>query len=137
MNNRYILVVIGLVLTLCAWAESPQECLKKHGDRFCIFVNPTPDETEIEGFNIERIALNKSATYLYVKTTQSKEDIVFSIQEMTRGGRLLMVLSLEDGSSLAITEDFDVMYQDDKGRGALFRYDEDRTLEYRRISKGD
>ncbi len=137
MSRRVIFIVTTLLMSLCVWAETPEECMKKHRDRVCIFVNPTPDETEITGFNIERIAINKSATNVYVKITQCDEDIIFPIKDMTRGGRLLMVLSLEDGGSLVVTEDFDVMYQDSTGKGALFRYDQDKTLEYQRISKKD
>lgn len=137
MRCRIIFLAITLMMSLCVWAETPEECMNKHRDRVCIFVNPTPYETEMTGFNIERVAINKSATNVYVKITQNNDDIVFPIKDMTRGGRLLMVLSLEDGGLLVVTEDFDVMYQDSNGKGALFRYDQDKTLKYQRISKKD
>lgn len=122
-------------MSLSAWAESPIECYKKHGDRFCLFVNPKTDASDIKEFNIERIALNKSATKVYIKTTQSDDDIVHNIEKMTKGGNYQMILDLENGDTLCVTEDFDVMYLKADGGGAIFHFDQTPTLEYRSLRK--
>lgn len=137
MIHKLIVIIAILIMSFNTWAETPEECLKKHEGSVCIFVNPTPYKTEIKGFNIERIAINKSATKVYVKTIECDDDVILPITNMTRGGSLLMILTLENGALLAVTEDFDVMYQDKNGKGALFKYDQERTLEYHKISKSD
>lgn len=122
-------------MSLCGRAETPHECYEKHGDRFCLFVNPNTDASEIKGLNIERIALNQSATKVYIKTTQSKDDIVHDIEKMTKGGRYMMILDLENGDTLCVTEDFDVIYLNANNEVALFHFDQTPTLEYRKLRK--
>lgn len=124
-------------MSLSVWAETPEECYKKHGDRLCVFVKPTPRESEIKDFNIERMVIDKSATHAFIKILQHSDDIVYEIENIRRGGAFLMVAALKGGAILTVDSDFDISFFNEEGKGAIFVYDQDKTLEYRRISKGD
>lgn len=137
MNRKIIIIVAFILMSLCVCAETPEECYKKHGDRLCVFVKPTPRESEIKDFNIERMVIDKSATHAFIKTLQQSDEIVYEIENIRRGGSFLMVATLKGGALLTVDSDFDISFFNEEGKGAIFVYDQDRTLEYRRISKGE
>ena len=137
MNIKNIVLIVFMILfNVSVYGETPEECLLKHENRLCVFFNPEPVLSEIEDLQIERIAVNRSATKVYIKIPGKEDDVIFEIKEMTRGDDYLMVLLLENGSTMALTEDFELLFlMPDQERMAKFSLNSDYQNVYNRLRK--
>ena len=115
------------------YAETPKDCYAKHGDRLAIFVHTEPLLSDVENFNIERIAIDRAGKHIYVKTIQNEEYIVFNIEDMKRPDGYVMFLILEGGKVIAIDDDFQIAFKNEDDRVALFQFNKDKTLKLREL----
>lgn len=135
MMKKLLFLLLVFMATLPAWAETPEECYKKHGDMLCVFVNPNPVMSEISGLNIERIAINDTMTKIYIKTIQKEDDIIRPIEDVKRGDNngIYMMFKLSDGAFVVLDDDLNVFYLDKANKGAKFEFNGDYTFKYRHM----
>ena len=131
--RKGIILATAFFISLVAWAETPKECYAKHGDRLAIFVNTEPLLSNMENFNIERVAIDQTVKHVYIKTIQNDDDIVYEVEEMKKPSGYVMMLKLEGGRILAIDDDLQVAFGDDEGKASLYRYHNDKTTELRKL----
>lgn len=125
MRKKLMFLGIATVMSLCAWAETPKECYKKHPNAVCMFFKTPKALGTLEGFDIERIAFYREEAKVAIKTTQRAKDIVKKISDTMDGEQYLIGVIFEDGSALSVDKDFTyMMYMSTKGEPAVFLIDE-------------
>lgn len=121
-------------MSLSAWAESPQECYKKHPKATCMFLQTPKYKGKLEGFDIERIAIYPVSEKVAIKTTQRTSDIVKHIKDAWTSEDGTFYIAFTDGSAIAIDDEkLYVLYLSTKGETAAFMLDKYRQKMYEGI----
>lgn len=136
MRKKLLFLAVAVILSLSVWAESPQECHKKHPKAMCMFFNTPKYEGELENFDIERIAIYPVTQRVAIKTTQRDKDIIKGIKDMWHEDDGTLCIIFTDGSGLAFYEDkLFLAYLSTKKDRAFFKLDEYRQEMYEGIVK--
>lgn len=121
---------MAFTATLSTWAETPKECIQKHPKALCTFLKTPKYTGNLEGFDIERLAIYPISDKVAIKTTQREMDIVKNVKDAWSDDEMLY-FSFTDGSALAINSNAQyVIYVSTKGDRASFLLDEYRQKMY-------
>lgn len=137
MRKKLLFLTVVFLATLSVWAESPQEAYKKHPKAMCMFFSTPKFKGDLEGFDIERIAIYPVTQKVAIKTTQRAKDVVKNIKDMWRDEESednIQYIMFTDGSGFLINMDkFYVIYLSTKKESASFMFDKYRQKMYEEI----
>lgn len=134
---KKLLFLVVLMASLHAWAETPEECYRKHQDAVCVFFKTPALKGTLKNFNIERIAFyTKGEPLVALKIIERDKDIVKSVKKTMESDIYSIGVVFTDGSTLAIDKDYTYMvYMSTKGQYAGFLLDKYRQGLYEDVLK--
>lgn len=137
MLKKLLFLLAVFIASLPAWAETPDECYRKHPDAVCVFFKTPAFKGTLKNFNIERIAFYaKGEPRVALKIVGRDKDIVKSVKDTMKSDEYSIGVIFTDGSALAIDKDFTyMMYMSTKGQYAGFPIDEYRQELYEDVLK--
>lgn len=135
MRKKLLFLLIVVLASLSARAETPAEAHSKHPDALCIFFETPADGGDLKNFDIERIAAYTSGIpRIALKIKGREKDIVKYVLKTMPSEDYAIGVTFNDGSALAIDKSFTFMvYMSTKGQGARFLIDQKRMEEYEAV----
>lgn len=135
MKKKILFLCMTAMFALCAWAETPEECYRKHPNAMCFFFKTPSDGNNLGyDFDIERVAFEGSK--VYIKTAKPNQEFVKIVKNSKVDGKG-MILIFQDDTSLMMLENGYLNYlaDIDKGKGVYCTPDVFKFAEFEELRK--
>lgn len=137
MRKKLLFLTTATIMSLCAWADTPEEAFERHPDAFLSeFFYPDKEvAVDTPPFGIESVFFVRPLK-VYIKTEVGERELVKHIKQKIDGPEGTYVYALEGGDTIAFAGDyFFYFFEDGSMLKCLIDYDKGDKFREMRLSK--